>query len=805
VSFASSFPELIITVNILPDILACAALLMLAIYHLMIYWGRKHHSEERYNLYFAAFVLSATLFIVAPYFQPQYFLYSYKPSWLYVINIEALMSCCLFIGGIAFLNPLLKLPERQKRYFYFCYCAIPTNFLLTLTANFISLQFYFSKVLPVVLLIYLANIILIYTVYGRWFFQQKLYKENFYRVLYFGFIALTVNIYVYRTIELLSIPDILVINHYVSVILLFLFTYALSVKFNKEFFELRDLKVSLEKKVADRTSALELSHRLLEQKNTEVENQKEEIVSTNDQLARRAAELTELNQARSRFFTGISHEFRTPLTLIIGPLEVLLSRMENEKNKVEYEMMLRQANRLLVLVNQFLELSKLQKGQQQLNLVEDNLSLFVQTVMDGYSSHAHELGITFLFIEETSDICVAFDHDKMEKILTNLLANAFKFTPSGGLIEVILDHGDDRVSLAVRDNGRGIDHEKLKYIFDPFYQADDPDNERMEGTGIGLSLVKELAELHSGEVNVISSPGKGSEFTVSFPCDLRTGNTISEKSASQNPGGFKAIVRKEPRQPQRAVILVVEDNQDMRTFIKTNLPADYMIEEAENGFEGFDKALKLIPDLIVADVMMPVLNGIDMIRNIKEDERVSHIPVIILTAKASAESKLEGLATHADDYITKPFNIHELTLRIDNLLINRAKMKERFARCITVEPAAFATSSVDEKFLQKALKIVEENMDETEFSAEKLSTEICVSRAHLHRKLKALTGQSATGFIRSIRLKRAIQLLQQNAGNVSEVAYQTGFNNLSYFTRCFKEEYGVLPSSYHSLIGKTDQ
>jgi signal transduction histidine kinase len=314
-----------LTINMLPDIFACSALVMLAIYHLMIFWGRRKDENEAYNLYFALFVLSATLFIVAPYFQPGFGLYDYKPSWLYVTNIEALMTWALFLSGIRFLNLLLNAPSHVTRYFRFCYYSIPVNILLTLTVNF-DAYLYFSKILPVVLLIFTANIVLVYIVYGRWMFSQNLLKENFYRVLYIGFVALTANIFIYRTIELLTIPQILVSNHYVSAVILYVFAYAVSVKFNKEFYELKELKSNLEQKVIARTAALAESNEKLELQNLEIQRQKLEITAANQQLSLRAEELVELNQARSKFFTGISHEFRTPLTLIISPLEVLISK-----------------------------------------------------------------------------------------------------------------------------------------------------------------------------------------------------------------------------------------------------------------------------------------------------------------------------------------------------------------------------------------------------------------------------------------------------------------------------------------------
>jgi signal transduction histidine kinase/CheY-like chemotaxis protein len=793
-----------VTINMLPDVLACAAMTVLAIYHLMIFWGRKKDPEEAYNLYFSLFVICATLFVMAPYLQPQYFLYALKPDWLYVINVEALMSWGLFISGIKFLNLLLKPPSRVIRFFRFTYYSITLNFFLTLSANFISTEFYFKNVLAVVLAITAINVILIFAVYGRWLYREKLYKINFYRIFYAGFMALTINILVYRTIELLTIPNILVFNHYVSVVILFIFAYALSVKFNKEYVELKDLKISLERKVEERTAALAESNHLLAIRNNEVEKQKLEIENINNELTLRAEELTSLNQARSRFFTGISHEFRTPLTLILGPLEMLLSKTKDAKLKGDYELMIRQAKRLLSLINQLLELSKLQRGTQTLNLVKDNINQFLQAITSLYQPLAVEKKIQLTLVEEHSGLNIHFDPDKVEKIITNLLSNAMKFTPSGGSIEVIVSLTTDAqfAQLIVRDSGIGIETENLNSIFDPFYQVDPVPDPRFDSSGVGLSLAKELVEICKGTIAVTSEIDRGTSFTVLLPVNPISDSPedettlIEPKQASEDTiGSFSNIEINN----HKIVVLLVEDNADMRSFIKQNLPSSYQIIEAEDGAEGLRQAQSLIPDLIIADVMMPVLSGIEMTKKIKQDESISHIPVIILTAKASIESKIEGLSTQADDYITKPFNINELTLRIQNLLINRQKLKEKFTKCITVNPSELVTTSTDEKFLQRALDAVEKNIEKSDFSAELFSEAIFVSRAHAHRKLKALTGQSATEFIRSVRLKRAVQLLRQNAGTVSEIAYQTGFNNLSYFTKCFKDTYGTVPSMYASL------
>jgi DNA-binding response OmpR family regulator len=438
---------------------------------------------------------------------------------------------------------------------------------------------------------------------------------------------------------------------------------------------------------------------------------------------------------------------------------------------------------------------------QTLNVVKDNFNIFLQTITALYQPLAEEKKIQLTLIEEQSALSFDFDPDKVEKIYANLLSNALKFTPDGGSVDVIISMTDaQHAQLIVRDSGIGIEAEKLGCIFDPFYQVSQVSGLRFEGSGVGLSLVKELVEVCQGTITVESEVDHGTALIVSLPLNPLSGET--------DPGIPLAKKVPEPTHPaltstgvnkEKIMVLLVEDNADMRSFIKQNLPSFYEIVEAENGDEGLKKAQRLVPDLIIADVMMPVLTGIEMTQKIKQDESISHIPVIILTAKASIESKIEGLRTQADDYITKPFNINELTLRIQNLLINRQKLKEKFSKCITVNPSELVTTSTDEKFLQRALDAVEKNIERSDFNAEQFSEAIFVSRAQAHRKLKALTGQSATEFIRSVRLKRAVQLLRQNAGTVSEIAYQTGFNNLSYFTKCFKETYGTVPSMYASI------
>lgn len=800
--------EIEVTLNMLPDLLAFAALLTLAIYHLMIYWGRRRDREEIYNLYFAIFVLSTALLLLTPYLLPQYFLYWLKPHWLQVANIEMFATWLLFLSGIKFLSHLLQVPKDFGKKFFVTYIVVSLDVLLTFTSNIFGYDFYARFILNFVLVSLAVNILFVYFLYGSWIYRQKLFRDNFVRLFYFGFVLLVTNIFVYRTIELMHVPKVLIPNHYLTAFILYVFAYALTVKFNKEHHELKELKISLEKKVEERTNELRYSNRLLENQNNEIENQKQEIIAINRQLESRAEELKELDRVKSRFFTNISHEFRTPLTLIIGPLETLSKSTGDEAVIAEYSMMLRQAKKLLMLINQLLELSKLQKGMLKLNVSQNDMCRFIRTIVTSFASFARELDTEIQYTEKVTVSDFWFDNDKVEKIITNLVTNALKFTKQGGPVDVLLQdsrNNDDSVEIIVRDTGKGIGQEEIKHIFDPFYQADSVMNRRFEGSGIGLALVKELVDLHKGSIHVNSIMDQGSEFIVELPVGRSFYQDGEMASAEIAPSDDLSVLEAENvrnsenlkhTSKERTLILMVEDNPDMRHYIRSNLEKSYRIIEAPDGKEGVSRATESIPDLIIADVMMPVMNGLEMTRILKNDELTSHIPIIILTAKASEESKLEGLHTQADDYVTKPFNAGELLLRIRNLIANRRIMREKFSKSFVVNPSEITSSTIDERFLQKALQIVEKNMDASDFGAEQFCSEISMSRTHVHRKLKALTGQSTTQFIRTIRLKRAVQLLRQHAGSVSEIAFQTGFNNLSYFTKCFKEFYGESPSEY---------
>ena len=517
---------------------------------------------------------------------------------------------------------------------------------------------------------------------------------------------------------------------------------------------------------------------------------------------------------RSRFFTNVSHEFRTPLTLILGPLKDLLSsNKENQEHKESYELMKRNGEKLLGLVNQLLDLSKLEAGALPLQVREDELNTFLKTITAAFSSWADYQNIAFNITISDQIGQAWFDGDALEKILNNLLANAFKFTPINGevrfnatLVNENKTEGKS-IKIMVRDNGKGIASSDLDKVFDRFYQAEASLAEAKTGTGIGLALVKELTELHHGKITVESEEAKGTTFTLVLPISKEQ---FSAREMTSHESERQLTIRSsfppKPSKNQKAgetikkdlpLLLIVEDNDDVRSYVIKNLDNSYNIKEAINGVDGFDMAQKVVPDLIISDVMMPDMDGLSLCKKLKEDEKTSHIPIILLTALASQASKVEGIETGADDYIIKPFDKKELIARVKNLIDQRQRLREKYSRQLTLEPKVLAITSVDERFLEKIIGILEQRLDDSTFGVEDLAKETAMSRTQLFRKMRALLNQSPQDFIRDFRLKRAAQLLENKAGNISEVAYQVGFNNLSYFTKRFKELFGKTPSEYN--------
>ena len=580
------------------------------------------------------------------------------------------------------------------------------------------------------------------------------------------------------------------------------------------------------------------------------------VVATEEQ----SGKLKEMDKVKTRFFANISHEFRTPLTLIMGPLEQMIAACgENEKEKKrKLSLMLRNAQRLLRLINQLLELSRLDSGKLKLQAAKTDIIIFMRGIIDSFQLLAQQKELDLVFHtgrnNEAEDLLLYIDPRKMEDIMSNLLVNAIKFTPPGGEVKVTLNksflggpggdfgggtpglleksppmlHGAEGknnfpegfVEISVKDTGPGIPHEQLAHIFDRFYQADSTYEYHQKGSGIGLALSKELVELHHGTIEPRSSEGEGSEFIIRLPLGrshladdeiMEQGVPADVKGVPTDDSNEVKIREKipefemeseveakenEPGTHEADIILVVEDSADLRNYIREALEPGYTVVGAGDGREGIQKAQEIIPDLIISDIMMPEVNGYELCRELKNHVNTSHIPIILLTAKASEENIIEGLETGADDYITKPFNTGILSARIKNLIDLRRQLHLKWDRDMTLQPTKMSVSKIDEEFFQELEEVIEKNLSEPEFNVEDLGKRLYMSRATLYRKIYALSGKTPSEFLRSYRLKRAAQLLASNFGSVTEVAFEVGFSNRNYFTKCFKEQFHQLPSDF---------
>jgi signal transduction histidine kinase/DNA-binding response OmpR family regulator len=515
-----------------------------------------------------------------------------------------------------------------------------------------------------------------------------------------------------------------------------------------------------------------------------------------------ALKLEELDQIKSRFFTNISHEFRTPLSLILGPLQRKIEKVTDEHEKSDLQIMQRSALRLQNLINQLLDLSKLEAGHMKLNVSRENVRHFFGAILSSFSSLAEFRGIEYRFHIEDHEHDVYFDRDKVEKIVYNLVHNALKFTDVGGKIDVGVKQHNHQLIISVHDNGVGIPDTALPRIFNRFYQVDDSYTRGSEGTGIGLALSKELASLHHGTLTVSSKAGEGSCFTLSIPIhrNIYKADEILPETVHQEgitvPVSSVSTYNVDNTDATHPLVLIVEDHPDMSLFIATILSDQYRVAVAKDGEEGWSRSLELIPDIIISDLMMPKLDGRALCENVKKHEATSHIPVIILTARADQPSKIQGLETGADDYLIKPFDAHELKVRVGNLIVQRQKLRELFRTEIVLAPKNLQVASPNALFLNKIVNILEAHYENSAFGVEEFTLEVGLSRMQLHRKLKSLIDKSPGEFIRQFRLDRAKQLLRVKGMSVSEVSYQTGFNNLSNFTKVFKEYTGVTPSEF---------
>ncbi|NRF37791.1 hybrid sensor histidine kinase/response regulator transcription factor [Pedobacter foliorum] len=531
-----------------------------------------------------------------------------------------------------------------------------------------------------------------------------------------------------------------------------------------------------------------------------------------EQDRKEAERLRELDLLKIKFLTNLSHEFRTPISLILAPVDKLLIEAKEQRGHGQLTMIKRNARRLLNLVNQLLDFRKMEEQELLLNISDGEIVSFLKDATESFYDLAERKQIKLTFKSTIENLLVSYDQDKVERILFNLLSNAFKFTPSGGRVSVelqTLPHQTRKdkilLELKVSDSGIGIPKDKQEIIFERFFQNETSASILNQGSGIGLSITKEFVKMHGGEINIESEPGLGSCFTVHLNVayaalseqELAQAEAIHlpQKETSKKDGG-KASADKRLGTKNAPVILLVEDNEDFRFYLKDNLSIFYKIEEASNGKEGWQKALALHPHLIVSDISMPEMNGNELCEKIKSDERTKHIPVILLTALTAEEEQLKGLETGANDYMTKPFNFEILHSKIKNLLTLHQTFKSTYSRQISMASPEMEIESDDAKFLNAALLYIETNLHNPQLSVEDLSRHIAMSRVSLYKKCLKVTGKTPVDFIRSVKLEKAAVLLEKSDKTIAEICYMVGFSTPNYFAKSFKIKYNVLPSEY---------
>ncbi len=546
-------------------------------------------------------------------------------------------------------------------------------------------------------------------------------------------------------------------------------------------------------------------------KDRQAEETAQKLHSTSQELSEseaRESYLREMDELKNRFFTHISHEFRTPLTVILGMAEQIESNPEAWREK-GLALIRRNGSNLLDLINQLLDLRKLEAGKLSLNYIQGDIVSYLQYLVNSFESLSEMNDLKISFHSEETKFQMDYDPEKLLRIVTNLLSNAIKFTPQGGEISLQCAVGSMQsknpslptahcLLLTVSDSGIGIPQEKLPFIFDSFYQAE---NMASQGTGIGLTLTKELVQLMEGEIHVESEMGKGTAFRIQLPVrqlaepEAEDSELLPAAPFHLSPSASQRIEVQAQAVENLPSLLLVEDNPDVAQYLLACLEGHYQLGWAQDGQEGIERALEEVPDLIISDVMMPRKSGFELCETLKKDERTSHIPIILLTAKADQEARLEGLQLGADAYLAKPFDKKELFVRLEKLLQLRQKLRERYQSGGTpVTGGAHPQTQKEDAFILKIQQILEVHLTDTDFGIQDLCREVGMSRSQLHNKIKALTGRSTSLYLRFLRLNKAKALLQNHDLNISDVAYQVGFNDPRYFTRSYVQEFGEAPS-----------
>ena len=616
-------------------------------------------------------------------------------------------------------------------------------------------------------------------------------------------------------------------------------------------------KNRLNKELSEQKKQVEQQRDKLEEQRDILEEQRDKLEEQRDQLIQLSHQLEEATHAKLVFFTNISHDFRTPLTLVADPVEHLLA--DSSLSEDQRRMLLlvqRNVNILLRLVNQILDFRKIQNKKMKMQVQRVDIVPFVRKVMDNFEAVAEEHRIDFLFQTEKEHLYLWVDADKLEKIVFNLLSNAFKYTPNGKMITMFIRDHEKTVSIGVQDQGIGIAENKKKSLFVRFENLVDKNLFNQASTGIGLSLVKELVEMHKATISVDSHLGEGSCFKVDFlkgkehydkeaefiledadaparmgqVVDIANSSIQSETLVSDDSEKIDDVYGEEfaKEENSKELMLLVEDNQELREFLRSIFSPMYRVVEAADGKEGANKALKYLPDIIISDVMMPEKDGIEMTRELRADMTTSHIPIILLTAKTTIESKLEGLEYGADDYITKPFSATYLQARVENLLMQRKKLQSFYRDSLMhinistgqeevpvatdmpsaeedvseTPPTTLEMSPNDRKFMDKLIELMEQNMDNGELVVDDLVRELAVSRSVFFKKLKTLTGLAPIEFIKEMRIKRATQLIEIGEFNMTQISYMVGINDPRYFSKCFKAQVGMTPTEYRDRVGR---
>ena len=544
--------------------------------------------------------------------------------------------------------------------------------------------------------------------------------------------------------------------------------------------------------------------------NKKLELQKEEISTQRNQLIELMSKVKEATDAKFNFFTNISHELRTPLTLIMGPLEAALSSSKLHftiKNNLDF--IQRNALRLLRLINQLMDFRKVEENKMKLHASENNISRFVTEIANAFNDIARKKSISYNIVTRVNDLNIWFDVTMLDKALFNLLANAFKFTSQNGTINVTIDKttNGNMALIKVEDTGIGMTAEDAAHAFELFYQGH---SSTFKGSGLGLSLSKELLNLHHGDITVKSEKGKGTAFEISLP--VGTAHLQPEEILSEEPALINiyedikiyttdmepVVLQKETvdfSQKENS-ILVIEDNDDLRAFLKTRLGDRYEIHEAENGGKGLSFAFDIVPDLIISDIILPVQCGLQITEILKHDIRTSHIPIILLTAKASIQEQIEGIKLQADAFIVKPFNLEYLEETIKCLLKNRAVLREHYTSELPTETRSNSSNKIDRKFINEFTAIVENNISNEDFSVDDIGKQIGISRVQLYRKVKALIGYNVNDYILTVRLQKAKYLLLNEELSISDIAFKVGFASQAYFSTVFKSKFGVTPKLF---------